>query len=373
MPRRARRRSWGSVTEVSSGRKYILRWMENTPDGRRRRSKTFYGTYREACRQLSIKEVDHGEEGRVPTLGEAYDAWYLPWLERQVEEGRKKRATADRYVSTWENLLRREWGRVPIDKVRPARFQQWLLEQNKGNANICMVVLRKIGDIAVRNDAVPYNVFRREYDLPIAKTRTKSTEVYDLATARSVLTALDGTLAKAPFIISCFGGARVGESCGVRCSEVELREFGGVEFAIVRIARRMGKTGSLPYPDGDLKTPQSDRWTLIPEPYCRDLMEEVGRRREMGSEWVADRGDGLPLNENSYMYWFRAAVGDRAIPLSNLRSSWRTFAQFEWGIPQDTLEVLMGHVLPGVSGRHYIRPSVDDLMRSFAKHYKKGS
>lgn len=49
MPRKARRRAWGSVTEAARGKKYVLRWVENTPQGRRRRSRTVYGTYREAC------------------------------------------------------------------------------------------------------------------------------------------------------------------------------------------------------------------------------------------------------------------------------------------------------------------------------------
>ena len=51
----------------------------------------------------------------------------------------------------------------------------------------------------------------------------------------------------------------------------------------------------------------------------------------------------------------------------------RTFAirgaQFEWSIPGDTLETLMGHVLPGVTGKHYLRPSDEDILKSFAGAY----
>ena len=52
MTKKQRRRVWGSVTEMRCGKKYVLRWMQNTPQGRRRKTKTVYGTYREACAEL---------------------------------------------------------------------------------------------------------------------------------------------------------------------------------------------------------------------------------------------------------------------------------------------------------------------------------
>lgn len=33
-------------------------------------------------------------------------------------------------------------------------------------------------------------------------------------------------------------------------------------------------------------------------------------------------------------------------------------------MPWDLMEMLMGHSLPGVSGRHYIRPSREQVARS---------
>ena len=370
MPRRARRRSWGSVTEVQRGKRYIVRWMENTDAGRKRRSKTLRCTAAEASRFLAMKEVEHGTERRTPTFGEVYAMWYRPWLERRADEGRIKASTALRYMETWEKLCSDRWAKTPIDRLRPAEFQEWLLGQNRGNANISIVVMRKMLDISLRNDAVEVNVLRRDYDLPVATTRSKDLTVYGIAEAIGALAAVRGTLAEAPFILSCFGGCRVGESLGVRVDEVARCESDGVAFAAVPIERRMLNTGGLPLPDGDLKTPQSRRTALVPEPYCERLFEIIAERHELGTVWLADRGDGLPLNKNSYMYRFREAVGDSAIPLSNLRSSWRTFAEYEWEVPADTLEQLMGHVLPGVSGKHYIRPSLDDLMHSFAVPYR---
>lgn len=367
MPTHRRRRAFGSIDEVVPGKKYVCRWYENTDRGRARRSKTVEGSYREADTFLARKQVSLGEQPVMPTIGDIYELWYLPWAKRQVSDGKKKQGTIDRYKEVWENVVSPKWADVPLDRVRPDRFQEWLLEQNAGNANISLVLLRKIADLAMLYNRATCNVFRREYDKPNVTTRQKAARVYTLEEARDVYGRLRGSIAFAPFILACFGGARVGESLGVMCNEIRRIEVEGVTFAVVPINRRMTKTGCEPLPDGDLKTLQSLRETLVPEPYCFDLFE-IAESRE--GAWLADRGDGLPLNENSFMYFFNRDVGRDAIPLSNLRASWRTFASYSWHVPSDTLELLMGHRLDGVSGKHYIRPSIGDLARSFAEHYK---
>ena len=86
-----------------------------------------------------------------------------------------------------------------------------------------------------------------------------------------------------------------------------------------------------------------------------------------GIEWLADRGDGLPFNVMSLKYAWIAEIEEDAIPFANLRNSWRTFAQYDRGIDFDTLEFLMGHIPPGVSGKHYLRPTVENLVNAVAK------
>lgn len=48
MPRRKQRSHWGSVIEIVPGKKYGIRWTEDTPKGRRKRYETFYSTRRQA-------------------------------------------------------------------------------------------------------------------------------------------------------------------------------------------------------------------------------------------------------------------------------------------------------------------------------------
>lgn len=227
MPRKTRRRAWDSVTETTRGKKYVLRWVENTPDGRKRKSKTVYGTYREACNALAKIQVTKADACPMPTIGQAYEAWRIPWANRKWNSPDK--GTRRLYERAWKNYCKDRWSHVPLDQVRPLDVQEWLFDISKSTAKIALGVPRRTVDLAVSYEVVSENKFRRQYEL--------------------------------------------GEH----------------------------------------------------------------------------------------------------IPFSSLRNSWRTFAQYEWGISSETLEVLMGHKLPGTSGRHYIRPSLELLAESFTRDYVKNT
>ena len=365
--RRKRRRAWGSITEVDPGRRYVLRWMENTPEGRKRRTKTFRGTYREADLELSRLQVEHADKGDhpVPTVGKAYEMWLAPWIDRSVESGKMKEGTRQMYLGSWSRSIAPRWENVPIDSIQPAEVQEWLLGLPLGSARQAIVVMRKMLDFAVRFEVVESNKLRMPYEMP-AKANARSRDVYGLAKAEEVLRRIKGTPAEAPYILACFGSARTGESLGVRAPEVGRAESHGIVCAVVPIVRRMADRGDLPLPDGDLKNKQSERTLVIPEPYGTRLLEIAEERIVAGVEWLADRGDGLPMSRGRLASCWRRVAGPDRIPFSNLRNSWRTLAQYEWGVDGDTLELLMGHVIPTVTGRHYLRPSVDDLVASVA-------
>lgn len=367
--RKKRRRAWGSITEVDPGRRYVLRWMENTPEGRKRRTKTFLGTYREADLELSRLQVEHADRGDrpVPTVGRAYEMWYVPWMDRRVAEGKAKDGTRRAYDTVWRRHIAPRWGSVPVDSIRPADVQEWLYSLPAATAQQAVSVLRRVLDFAVRYEVIPVNKMRLPYEMPTRRAFSRSTEVYDLARAERVLESLRGSASEAPYILACFGSARTGEALGVRADEVERAESHGLVLATVPVVRRMGWAGDLPLSDGDLKTPQSERTLVIPEPYGARLLEIAAERIAGGCEWLADRGDGLPPSRASMRaIWMRDAGAD-AIPFANLRNSWRTISQYEWGVDPDTLELLMGHVIPTTTGRHYLRPSVDDLVDAVAK------
>ena len=366
MPRKQRRRSWGSITEAARG-KYVLRWVENTPDGRKRKSRTFYGTYKEADAELARIRVRVGDDAPVPTVGDAYRIWWWPSVLERLESGEVKKNTVENYRRAWENDCAPRWGRVPLDSVRPRDVQAWLSSMNRGAALAALTVLRQVADCAVRFEVVPANKFRIDYTVPSARSTVRSADVYDLARARAMLATVRGARIEAAYILACFGSCRTGESLGVRCDEVEFAEFDGVPVAFVPISRRMERQGASPVES--LKNEQSVRTLCIPGEYAERLRDILRERAEAGSEWLADRGDGTPLNVAALNYeWRRVAAGDY-VPFANLRASWRTFAQAEWGVDYDVLEVLMGHALPGVTGRHYLRMSRDQLAEQFTRSY----
>lgn len=366
MPRKKRRRSWGSIKSVSKD-KHILRWVENTPEGRKRCSRTVECTYKEACFELSRLEVERSDDRPVPTIGDAYRMWYVPWLDRRVSDGLAKDNTRNAYTISWKNVVGPEWDGTPVDNIKPAAVQKWLLTLSAGNANHAVVILRKVLDFAVQYELAETNKFRLPYEMPVRKASVRRTGIYDLAKAEAVLGKLHGSPVEAPYIIACFGGARTGESLGVRSSEVSLVESRGIKMAVVPLVRRMEKSGDTPMPDGDMKNPQSVRTGVIPEPYGTLLYDIAQQRIADSIEWMADRGDGLPFNTEAMKRLWEQAAGADAIPFANLRNSWRTFAKYEWGIDEDTLEILMGHVIQTTTGRHYLRPTVEQLADAVAK------
>ena len=369
MGRKPRRRTWGSVTERTRGKRYLLRWVENTPDGRKRVSKTFYGTYSQACAELARIQTAHAKDRPCPTVGYAYATWYLPWIERRCASGGLSERSAERYLRAWRLTIESKWGKTPLDAIKPLDVQQWLLTLTGSNARVAVIVMRKMLDFAVQYEVVDANRLKLDYEMPTAKTRKKGEGVYSLDDAREALRRLRDTPVEAPFLLACFGGLRVGESLGARASEVYRVEAHGASGAAVPVVRQMLRSSGRMSADGELKNRQSVRTAIIPGDEGERLLEIASERTAQGVEWLADRGDGLPLTQGSFGYFFREALGDDAIPLSNLRTSWRTFAQYEWGCDFDTLEMLMGHVLPGVTGSHYLKPSDAQLIDAFLVAY----
>lgn len=376
MPRRKRRRAWGSIAEVQRGKKYVLRW----PDPAKRcgrATETVRGTYRQACERLDVIHADmiaRGGASRSWTVGRIYEECVRADYGRRVELGKLKPASLKLYERAWEKHARPRWAGVRIAGVRPAEVQEWLLSLPGGAAKMSLVVLQKAGDFAVRNELADRNVFKGGYLMPKGAT-ARSHGVYDNAAADAALASVAGTPMEAPYILMAFGGCRTGESLGVRCAEVSPFERGGQTFALVPIVRRMDAKGSQPMPDHDLKTPESDRVTVVPPPYAGRLLGIARALSGEGREWLADRGDGLPMNKSIATYrWDKLLQADGspdAIPLQNLRTSWRTMAAMEWRVSSDVLEMVMGHKLPGTTGKHYMRPSWEQIAERFADEFAR--
>lgn len=367
MPRTARRRAWGSIKPVMPNKKYILRWVESTPQGRIRRCETFYGTYREADRRLAELRLAHECGKRAPTVREAYESWLLPMLKADVASGKIAESTFKANEAAWRLHACPRWGDVPLDAVRPLDVQEWLDGMTRQIASKSMYLLRSLGELAVKYEAAEANKFAVEYRMPTAEKKAKSTDTLSLPQAEAMLERLRGLSMEPAFIMACFGSCRASEAIAVKARDVRARERGGLAYACVEVDKQM--EGGKAETTERMKTRDSGRTVIVPPPYSARLLEIARERERDGIEWLSHRGDGTPFTRSQANHaWKRDAAG--APPIANLRPSWRTFAQFEWGIDYDTLELLMGHKLKGVTGAHYLRPSFDQLFETFSGEFQ---
>ena len=144
MTRKQRRRAWGSITEAKRGKKNILRWQENTPCGRKRKTKTVYGTYREACTKLDRIHVERADDKPVPTITQAYGTRLEPTMAAQVAAGTLAPNTRSLVTRSWANYVSPTWGSMPVDQLRPVHLQEWLLALPAATADTALLTLRKI-------------------------------------------------------------------------------------------------------------------------------------------------------------------------------------------------------------------------------------
>lgn len=365
--RRKRRSDFGSLNEVARDKKYVYRW---TDERSRRHSRTWRCTYAEAKERAEriraeVTAAKESRQGRAMTIGQIWNAWVLPSYERRFEAGMVKAKTMQMYKRVWSADIAPRWADVPADEVRPADVQAWL-DAGNSTRRTALNVLKQIGKACVTYEITPDNKFSRPYNLPSA-AKPHSKDILSASEAASLANALHGHPIEAAYILMAFGSCRVGESLGVRAAEVAPLECDGLTFATAPIIRRMPQTGDLPLPDGDLKTTESERTVCVPPPWSTRLLDIAAKRIDDGREWLSDRGDGLPPSTSRALtMWVKLSI---SVAMQNLRPSWRTMAQMEWGIDSDTLELMMGHRLPGTTGQHYMRPAPHLVAVNFAKQF----
>lgn len=126
-------------------------------------------------------------------------------------------------------------------------------------------------------------------------------------------------------------------------------------------------------PDGALKTPQSVRVAAVAGAPARRLREIAEARRDSGVAWLSCEGAECMGTSRLIRVWRRAVEGAglRYLPPQTLRPSWRTTMAYTLGLDASVAERLMGHLMPGVTGRHYDRPHVADLVVPLARAYAK--
>ena len=363
MTRRQMRSAWGSMAEVERG-VWRLRYWGTDKDGRyRRMSRTVRGSRRDAERARSELMLAHSEDAPCPTVGVAWEQWQLPQLQARLDAGELSPQTMRQYLSTWRRHVAPRWAETPCDAVRPLDVQQWLSEVGRSAAVASVALMRPLMDYAVRYGFAQSNPMRESYLMPPRSTASsRDRGVWSLAELRQLWAEVRGQWFEAAFLLAAFGGLRVGESLGVRGEDVSASHG----CALVEVRRQVLNRGGC---SDRLKNPQSRRAVAVPGRAGAALLAMAGG--DLG--WLS--GDGLggwQSQDTLGRSWERAL---RALPESmrhpfrNLRNSWETNARWSLGLDSWSIEVMLGHKAPGVTGSHYDRPRPDMVARVVADAY----
>ena len=360
--RKRQRADWGTITKVGTN-KWRLRYWANGSDGYKRRSKTVYGTRKDAGDALAALRVEHSQDAPVPTVGQCWERWYLPSLERRVDEGDASERTLMQYRSAWLTHVEPRWASTPADQVRPLAVQQWISTLGASAARMSVQVLRLVLDFAVRYEMITANPMNAKYVMPSKSTITvRDDGIWSLDQLGEIWRSIHGEWFESAFLLMAFGGCRVGESCAVRVDDVS--EMDGC--AVVAIERQSMQDGSI---TTRMKNKWSRRSVVVPGKAGKRLLELAAA----SDVWLMDDGTG-----NSAPRWrlanawesMRGTI-DPWHPIKNLRNSWQTNTRWSLGLPPWIIEPLMGHVGEGVTGRHYDKPRVEQFVNAVSRAYEE--
>ena len=346
---RKMRSTWGNVSRTAPG-VFRLRWYEDTPQGRRRMSETVRGTRREADRRLAQIRLSVREDPARP-LRWYFERCYWPDASKKLRPN-----TLAAYRSAWRQI-EPVFGDSPVSAIKPMDIQALMDGMARNMAGSAKGILKRTLDYAVMYGEIAANPADAPLRLPEAEM-TFSKEIWTLAELRAAWDVVRGWDFEASYILQAFGGARVGESLGVRIGEIAGRD-GYATFTVMRTVHKDGRIA-------DPKTYTSIRTALILEPFASRLIELAGTGEHEGG-WLVPNGLGDPLSRRAIQRrWERAMKrlpdGMRPIPMRNLRNSFETWMHWEAGLPVEVVSKLMGHTTSKITLENYDRPSDETVI-----------
>lgn len=150
------------------------------------------------------------------------------------------------------------------------------------------------------------------------KTTTERKKVFALRDLLKVIEAVRETPAYYIAVLCGLGSCRVGEAMGgAKVEDIQPYVCKGKTLAVIDMQRQYSSTNKV---NDVLKTGNSKRPVIIPEPWSKEFLEAK-------SGWLVDKVNGTPVSQDTMRKILHSALVTNdidIIPLKDLRNSWRT-------------------------------------------------
>lgn len=371
------RSSWGTKTKIDKN-KWRIRWCEWDGLNRVRRSKTLYPcTSREADDELRrLWQLHHlPPNERVipcPTFSQCWYEWYLPELNSRVEKGELADNTRKVYVTQWAAHIEKRWEKVALDKVDVNEYQIWLKTLKPSVAKLSNITVGNLVTCAKLHGVKGITFKDVTYKMPRSdKAPGTELEVYTLDELHKLIKEVEGKRYESIVILMGIGSCRVGEATAASVDDITFEQYNGHTYAVYDLHQQFGfnAQGFM-----TLKTKESYRPIIIPEPWSLRLAEIMEDRKRDGEPYLADCGTGLPMQRDMTNRYWRKDFADgsitvRHLPLQKLRNTWATAMLWKYGIPAQMVDKMMGHAAKNILGKNYDRPDKQLFIETVDKAY----
>ena len=361
---------FGSIDYVREGA-YRVRWeagFDPVTGKRRRKSKTVYGTRKDAERFLAARALDSGK-GPANALAEmTLDQYWEADYSREV--AKLAPGTVNDYAHTWQTYLRPILGDEPIGAITARTARQRLLSlAAPGAQNKAHKLLRQMLNVAAADGIIDVNPLPRTMRLDKITHRVTATYLMDEIPA--VLEALRGTDIEPMVLCSLMGGLRREEACALRWGDLAFNEVDTLQGKYMACYVKVMRTAQLIAGEvvvGPTKTERSTRTVVIGGVVAERLSQLSAGFQP--TQWMnpSKKEPGACGNPQTVASRWRtvcANAGLRHVPFTGLRATYSTMQQ-ELGTPDTLVSMMMGHTQLGTRYKHYLSANLPAMEQAAA-------
>ena len=167
------------------------------------------------------------------------------------------------------------------------------------------------------------------------------------------------------------GSCRVGEASAASVDDISFEQYNGHTYAVYDLHQQFGfnSQGFMA-----LKTKDSYRPIIIPEPWSLRLAEIIAERQADGELYLVDRGTGYPYDRSTLNQFWRddfknGTITVRYLPLTKLRNTWATAMLWKYNVPAQMVDKMMGHAAKNILGKNYDRPDKQMFIETVDRAY----